>query len=296
MPLGSMFRRAVVFAFLCAASMPAILPAQEPAKPMEPAKETPLKEQTIYVPYAKLRAMFEKEGRGVFLPYDKFQELWKQAQSAARKVEDLKPPVGAIITQIDSQATTQKDVVSVTAKISIDLLTEGWHEVPLRLTDSAIRSAKIGDEPARVIFTPEGYKLLYEKKGKEPSQIVLTLEYSKAFSKQPGTNTVTFDAPQAPINRWQITVPEAGVKVQVHPNLSATDSMPLKVEMKPGESRRIPPRSNRRKPRSRRWSARLHRCKSPGTRRRKEPRVRWLWRPRRSARKCSLKKGSCGRV
>jgi hypothetical protein len=242
MPLGSLLRRAVVFAFLCAASLPGILPAQEPAKPMEPAKETPLREQTIYVPYAKLRAMFEKEGRGVFLPYDKFQELWKQAQAAARKVEDLKPPMGAIITQIDSQAITQKDVVSVTAKISIDLLTEGWHEVPLRLADSAIRSAKIGDEPARVIFTPEGYKLLYEKKGKEPSQIVLTLEYSKAFSKQPGTNTVTFDAPQAPINRWQITVPEAGVKVQVHPNLSATDSMPVKAELKPGEKPEDPPK------------------------------------------------------
>ena len=235
MTLGSLLRRAVVFALLCTSGVPALSRAQEPAQPMEPAKETPLKEQTIYVPYAKLRAMFEKEGRGVFLPYDKFQELWKQAQAAARKIEDIKPPVGAIITQIDSQATTQKDVVSVTAKVSIDLLTEGWHEVPLRLADAAIRSAKIGDDPARVVFTPEGYKLLYEKKGKEPSQIVLTLEYSKAFSKQPGTNTVTFDAPQASINRWQITVPEAGVKVQVQPNLSATDSMPVKEEMKPGE-------------------------------------------------------------
>lgn len=235
MTLGSLIRRAVVFALLCTSGVPALSRAQEPAQPMEPAKETPLKEQTIYVPYAKLRAMFEKEGRGVFLPYEKFQELWKQAQAAARKIEDIKPPVGAIITQIDSQATTQKDVVSVTAKVSIDLLTEGWHEVPLRLADAAIRSAKIGDEPARVVFTPEGYKLLYEKKGKEPSQIVLTLEYSKAFSKQPGTNTVTFDAPQASINRWQITVPEAGVKVQVQPNLSATDSMPIKEEMKPGE-------------------------------------------------------------
>ncbi|MBC7854322.1 MAG: hypothetical protein IAF94_12890 [Pirellulaceae bacterium] len=233
MPLGSLIRRAVVFALLCLCGVHAMSPAQEPAKPMEPAKEAPVKEQTIYVPYTKLRAMFEKEGRGVFLPYDKFQELWKQAQAAAHRIEEFKPPVGAIITQIENQATTQKDVVSVTAKISIDLLTEGWHEVPLRLADSAIRSAKIGDEPARVIFAPEGYKLLYEKKGKEPSQIVLTLEYSKAFSKQPGTNTVTFDAPQAPINRWQITIPEPGVKVQVHPNLSATDAMPVKVEPKP---------------------------------------------------------------
>jgi hypothetical protein len=242
MPLGPLLRRAVVFALLLLAPLPAMSLAQEPAQPLEPAKETPLKEQTIYVPYAKLRAMFEKEGRGVFLPYDKFQELWKQAQAAARKIEDFKPPVGAIITQIDSQATTQKDVVSVSAKISVDLLTEGWHEVPLRLIDSAIRSAKIGDEPARVIFTPEGYKLLYEKKGKEPSQIVLTLEYSKAFSKQPGTNSVTFDAPQAPINRWQITVPEAGVKVQVHPNLSATDATPVKVEPKPEDKPEDPPK------------------------------------------------------
>ena len=38
MPLGSLIRRAVVFALFFAASMPAILPAQEPAKPVEPAK------------------------------------------------------------------------------------------------------------------------------------------------------------------------------------------------------------------------------------------------------------------
>ena len=36
----------------------------------------PLREQSIYIPYSKLRAVFEKEGRGVFLPYEKFQELW----------------------------------------------------------------------------------------------------------------------------------------------------------------------------------------------------------------------------
>ena len=40
----------------------------------QPAKN-PLREQTIYVPYSKLRDVFEKEGRGVFLPYDQFQEL-----------------------------------------------------------------------------------------------------------------------------------------------------------------------------------------------------------------------------
>src|SRR5580765_6842252 len=110
MPLGLLVRRVFVLALLFSGIFAPWSAAQDP-KPMEPAKEAPLKEQTIYVPYAKLRAMFEKEGRGVFLPYYKFQELWKQAQAAAHKIEEFKPPIGAIITQIDSQATTQKDVV-----------------------------------------------------------------------------------------------------------------------------------------------------------------------------------------
>jgi hypothetical protein len=225
MALGLSIRRVVMAWLVVVAGLPLWASAQEPMPPKDASKPGALREQTIYVPYAKLRAMFEKEGRGVFLPYEKFQELWKAAQGAAQKVEDGKPPLGSIITQIDSQATIQKDVVSVSAKISIDLLTDGWHEVPLRLSDAAIRSAKIGDEPARVVFVEgQGYKLLYEKKEKEAARIELEIEYSKAFEKAPGANNVSFDAPQAPINRWQITVPETGVKVQVQPNLSTNDA------------------------------------------------------------------------
>ena len=39
-----------------------------------------LQEQSIYIPYEKLREVFEREGRGVFLPYDQFQALWQAAR------------------------------------------------------------------------------------------------------------------------------------------------------------------------------------------------------------------------
>ena len=56
---------------------------QDAPKPPEPTPEQiaaaegkqPLREQTIYIPYAKLRSLFEKEGRGVFVPYEQFQQL-----------------------------------------------------------------------------------------------------------------------------------------------------------------------------------------------------------------------------
>ncbi len=43
-----------------------------------------LREQDIYIPYDKLRQVFEKHGRGVFLPYEEFEELWRTAQEKNR--------------------------------------------------------------------------------------------------------------------------------------------------------------------------------------------------------------------
>jgi hypothetical protein len=196
-------------------------PAQPKPAEVKPADQPP-RELSIYIPYTKLRALFEKDGRGVFIPYEKFQELLKAAQNAAAKLPEIKPPVGGLITSIDSEATIGRDVVLVKAKLSIELLQEGWIRVPLRLGDSAIRSATIGKEPARLIGGEQGYDLLYEKKGDKPETIELALEYSKAFTKAPGNNHVSFQAPQAAVNQWTIRIAEPGVKVNVRPQV-ATD-------------------------------------------------------------------------
>jgi hypothetical protein len=182
-----------------------------------------IREQTIYIPYTKLREVFNKEGRGVFLPYEKFIALWKAAQEKTAPPPEPKPPVNAVIAEVESEAAVGKDVVRVTAKAKIELLSPGWNEVPLRLGDAVILSAKLGDEPARIRHEPGGYKLLVEKQGKEPAQYELTLEYAKAFSKAPGQNSVAFEAPQAPVNRWRIRIPETGVKVDIHPLIAASE-------------------------------------------------------------------------
>ncbi len=46
---------------------------------------------------------------------------------------------------------------------------------------------------------------------------------SRSITKAPAENSVEFQAPLAPVNRWRIRVPEAGVKVNVHPLLAATE-------------------------------------------------------------------------
>ncbi len=188
------------------------------------AADRSLREQEIYIPYEKLRQVFEKHGRGVFLPYEKFDELWRAAQDRTRPAAKPRPPVGAVITETENEATVAKDVVQVSAQVKIDLLTEGWHEVPLRLADSALVRATLGDQPARILGgAGADHRLLVEKKGKQPEEIVLRLEYAKAIARSPGQNSVSFQAPQAPVSRWRVRIPQSGVKVNISPLIAATE-------------------------------------------------------------------------
>ncbi|MGD2110863.1 MAG: hypothetical protein PVI86_15905, partial [Phycisphaerae bacterium] len=183
-----------------------------------------LKEKTIYIPYHKLRDVFEREGRGVFLPYSQFRSLWEQARHAAATPPEAEPPVDALITEISSDATVSGDVVRVDAQVHAEVLSEGWHEMPLRLGDAAITSATIANEPARIVPADGGgYRWLFEKTGPKPQRVELVLQYAKAYTKSPGRNSVSFEAPRAPVSRWSVRIPQRDVKVDIHPLIAATE-------------------------------------------------------------------------
>jgi len=198
--------------------------AQEQRTVPEKAGEGAACEQSIYVPYDKLWEVFEKQGRGVFLPYEEFMKLWRVAAEATPRPAAAEPPVDALISEVSGQATVAKDVVAFKAEVTIELLKEGWHEVPLRLGDVAITSAAIGNKPARVMRKdPGGYRLLVRKSGEDPESVRLQMEFAKSYTKTPGRNSVSFEGPLAPVSRWEVRIPEPGVKVDIHPLLAATD-------------------------------------------------------------------------
>ncbi len=216
----------VPFAGLMAVPLAAPLLAQDEPSVEEgnEAKPSP-RERTVYIPFTKLREVFEKEGRGVFLPYDQFQALWNEARDHRQTPASQVSPIDAIITSALNEATIQKDVVQVEAVLTIELIKQGWMQIPLRLSEAAIQSATIDGEAARVTpVATGGYQLLIENKTNEPRVLELKLKYARAFTKTPGRNNVSFDAPQAPVNRWRIRIPQAGVKVNVQPMIAATEA------------------------------------------------------------------------
>jgi hypothetical protein len=209
---------------------PAVQQTEQPAEQTLLAedasdKKNSLFEQTIYVPYDKLSKVFESPSRGVFLPYDEFQKLWQAARAKNAVDNPVSIPLRSMITSISSEATVRGDVMQVSAKLSIQMLGLGWHEIPLRLADAAISEAKIGEETARIIFRPgQGYFLLMQRKESDTVDVVLNLHYARTYNQSPGLNQVSFQAPQASINRWKITIADPGVKVNVQPLVAATET------------------------------------------------------------------------
>ena len=186
-------------------------------------KSDSINEQTIYIPYEKLREVFERDGRGVFLPYDKFQKLWSQARKNQPKKIDLAAPLGALITDIESTATLGKEIVSVDATIKIQLLREGWHRVPIRLTQAAIRTATIDGDEARIVSAKNGqYELLIAHDSDKPKTIELELSYAKSLTKTGGQSAVAFKSPQAPVNRWTIRTGQKDIDVKIEPMIASS--------------------------------------------------------------------------
>lgn len=198
-----------------------------------------LREQTIYIPYEKFRRVFEKQGRGVFLPYERFRELWEAATKQVEPAVPAKPPPGQVITEAQYEAYVAKEVVRVKAIFKVDLLHEGWNEVPLRLGDAAVTSATMGGKPARIVSAgPAGHKLLVERGGKAAESVELVLEFAKAIARSPGQNSVSFEVPQAAVSGWRVTIPEAGVKVNVQPAVAVMEVSPAEAgSEKPGSAR-----------------------------------------------------------
>lgn len=204
------------------------------------AAESPAREQSIYIPYTKLREVFEREGRGVFLPYGEFEKLWRAAREKTGPPPEVQPPVQFLISEVENEATVANEVVNVRAQVKIELLAEGWHHIGLGLADAAVTRATIGEQPARMVFDPKaGYQLLVEKKGKTAESFTLTLEYAKAYEKAAGRNSVSFQPPRAPVSRWHIRIPESGVKVNISPLIAATQVPDKTAASQPSEETEV---------------------------------------------------------
>lgn len=200
--------------------------------PKKPPPKLLLRERTVYVPYEKLRETFEKEGRGVFLPYEEFVKLWNAAQPKKPPKEDPKPPADAVITGGSYTGIAKEKVARFEVTYQVKALAEKWSRLALPLQNVAIESVKISDPKA--VFAPKrsparkGHSgtTTYELIMPKPGDYALTLAFSVRVNEMPGQRSISFGIPSTAVSRLDLTVPEKDLKVDVTPKMAATTTTP----------------------------------------------------------------------
>ena len=194
--------------------------AEPSTKPAEPVK--------VYVPYEKLKGVFEADKQGVFLPYEQFQQLWRAAQGRPATVG--RAPAPYLISSARFTGTVDSELARMDLDLVVDILGEGWVEVPIGLGDVAVSSVKAervksapGEKAAKapepLLRVVNGqYVLLTRGKGRQKMKI----SFARQLAVQPGLNVLAFRTPPAAITTLELTIPDENMKVDVEPMLAAS--------------------------------------------------------------------------
>ena len=189
--------------------------AQEPAPPNDklPVRE---RERRVYVPFDELEKVFKDGGKGVFLPYREFLELWNEL-SLKREEDDKPPPAEAVIAKAEYTGRVEGDSVVLDAKITAESFKKGW--VLLPLTEKAapgIGEATTGKAVLR--SRADGSDLMLPEKG----VYEITLKIYAPIIRSGGKSRVTLNLPRAAVSRLNITVPGEGLEFELTPAAAFT--------------------------------------------------------------------------
>lgn len=191
-----------------------------PPPPVAPVKPPPVpdRERTIYVPYDELEKIFTDGGKGVFLPYKEFLELWNELNLKRTKEDETKPPQDGIVSKAEYIARIEGETLVMDAVVTVESFKKGWLTVPLAKggTLPGIAQAETGN--AVLQAKADGYDVLLPDKGRYDLKFKIYTPVKRTGGKQ----TVTLALPQAAVSRFTATVPQSGWEFKVEPAAAFT--------------------------------------------------------------------------
>lgn len=207
--------RAFVFSLLAMCLTPALL-AQEPAPAANDKLPVRERERRVYVPFDELEKVFKDGGKGVFLPYREFLDLWNEL--TIKRTEDEKPPpADAVLAKAEYTGRVEGDSVVLDARITAESFKKGW--VLLPLTDKAapgIGEATTGKAVLR--SRADGSDLMLPEKGVYD----ITLKIYAPIIRGGGKSRVTMNLPRAAVSRLSMAVPGEGLEFELNPAAAFT--------------------------------------------------------------------------
>lgn len=201
-------------------AVPSPPPPPAPLVSTTPAAEGKLvpvreRERTVYVPYEELEKIFQDGGRGVFLPYREFLELWGELN--LKREKDEKAPTDGVVSRAEYTGKVEDGTLTLDAKITVESFQKGWVSLPFGAADMA----GIGEaETGRAVLqtAKDGVKVLLPEKG----VYELKLKLFSPVTQENGKSRVRLSLPRAAVSKLTAQIPGEGLEFEVKPAAAFT--------------------------------------------------------------------------
>ena len=184
------------------------------AAPAPGGATEPSKEQTVYVPFEKLEQVFENEGRGVFLPYREFLEMWNKLKMP-EELKKKEPPLDGVLAAAHYTGKVQGDAAVIDAKLNMEALKEGWSMVKLGNGDWSIADVKSAASLSR---DGKDYNVIFPNKGKYELQMTI---YGR-IQREAGKSSLRLNLPRTAVSQFEMVIPDKGLEFTMTPACAYT--------------------------------------------------------------------------
>src|SRR5687767_9872232 len=150
----------------------------------------------------------------VVLPVDDYAAL-KHAASKTEPREPPPPPVEATLSRIDYDLKIDGDLASGEARLTVDVIKNGWVRVPMP-DGLMVRDAQLDGKPVNLVTRPKekgpgGFDLLLSKQGRS----VLTLKIVAPVTTVAGTDILHLPVSNSAVSHATVELMRQGVDVRV---------------------------------------------------------------------------------
>lgn len=188
-------------------------PSAPPANDKLPVRE---RERRVYVPYEDLEKVFKDGGKGVFLPYREFLDLWNEL-TLKRDEEDKPPPAEAVVSRAEYTGKVEGESLVLDAVITVQSFKKGWVLVPL--VDKAVPGIGEADTGKAVLRSrADGADVMLPEKG----VYELKLKIYAPVVREEGRQVVRLHLPKAAVSRMKVTIPGENLEFQLTPAVAYT--------------------------------------------------------------------------
>ena len=183
---------------------PAVVKPRTTPPPQQPVRE---RERRIYVPYEELGKVFTDGGKGVFLPYREFLELWNEL--TLKREEDEKVPVEAVVTKADYTGQVVGEALVLEGRLTAESFKTGWTTVSLGQKD-IVGLAEANTGKAVLKRSGEGFDVMLPDRGVYD----ITLKMILPIEQTGGRSRIAAAFPKAAVSRVVMTLPGEGLELQ----------------------------------------------------------------------------------